>query len=443
MRLLSIETSCDETALAILEIDNQASQSQATELNLEKLEIQVIDSAINSQIEIHKKYGGVYPSLAKREHAKNLIPLFEKINGNASSLDVKKNFTAESTSTRPEIRTEIDTEPKMQKCKEILEREPELFAMFKEYIPKINKPDFDMITVTNGPGLEPALWVGINFARALSYYFDIPMLPINHMEGHIFSVLKNSTGLQFPAIALLISGGHTELILIKKIGDYEIVGQTRDDAVGEAFDKVARIMSLPYPGGPEISKLAELARQKNLQPDFVLPRPMISTKELDFSFSGLKTAVLYLVKKIKENSGSNELDSETKEKIALEFENAVTEVLINKTEKALKKYSAKNLIIGGGVISNIHIRKSFDKISTVSNPTISDSDISDSSISDSAISVSTGSFLGEKNLKIFLPPKELATDNAVMIGIAGFIKSTYTRPEICPEIVATGNLRLK
>jgi N6-L-threonylcarbamoyladenine synthase len=263
-----------------------------------------------------------------------------------------------------------------------------------------------MIAVTYGPGLEPALWVGINFARALSYIWQIPVMPTNHMEGHIVSVLKDSQDpIEFPMISLLISGGHTELVLIKNWGEYEIIGQTLDDAVGEAFDKVARLMDLEYPGGPKVSKLAAQARTTELQEDEIsLPRPMLNSGDYNFSFSGIKTAVLYLIQKLQKE---NRFDENMKQAVALDFENAVTEVLFKKTKQAVEQFSACRLIIGGGVIANQHIRDTFSQL----------------------------------DIEVSVPEFELATDNAVMIAMAGYIKSFRCDPEIFPEIKAEGNLK--
>ena len=277
MKILGIETSCDETALSLIEAAGDIVHTR----------IHVLAEAIYSQIEIHKKFGGVFPALAKRAHAKNLIPLIKKI----APAFVNTNHKAIS----------IDEETKIRILK-ILEREPELGEEFMESLPQLGIPNIDAIAVTFGPGLEPALWVGINFASALHELWGIPVIPINHMEGHIVAGIVpikeariSSTPvfpITFPALALLISGGHTELVLVRAWSDYEIVGQTRDDAVGEAFDKVARLLGLPYPGGPEISKLADEARAKNITASERLPRPMLRNAGLDFSFSGLKTAVL-------------------------------------------------------------------------------------------------------------------------------------------------------
>jgi N6-L-threonylcarbamoyladenine synthase len=205
------------------------------------------------------------------------------------------------------------------------------------------------------------------------------------------------------ALALLISGGHTEIIKVSKLGEYTVLGRTKDDAVGEAFDKVARMLYLPYPGGPEISKLAEKARASDHTKDIPLPRPMIHSKDLDFSFSGLKTHVLYTLRKIPN------LDEVTKEKIAREFEDAVTEVLISKTRKALLSEEFKMLIIGGGVIANTCIRKAFEKVAD------------------------------EFGIPLYLPLPGLTGDNALMIALAGALRPNAKGPE---SITARGNLSL-
>ena len=233
MRIFAIETSCDETALALVE--GQAIKESGSG---GAFSFTVLKSALLSQALLHSPYGGVYPNLAKREHLKNL---------------------------------------------------PVLFEQFKDEV-------IDAIAVTRGPGLEPALWTGIEFAKKLAAERSLPLIPVNHMEGHLLSSLVQGGKLEavkLPVLALLISGGHTEFVLMRSWFSYEIVGQTLDDAVGEAFDKVARMLGLPYPGGPEISKLAEYARKNNLHSDIKLPRPMLGVKNNDVSFSGLKTAVLY------------------------------------------------------------------------------------------------------------------------------------------------------
>ncbi len=316
-----------------------------------------------------------------------------------------------------------------QKIEKILEREKDLAGELKKFFDGVSKPDIDFIAVTSGPGLEPALWVGISFAKALGLLWNLPVLPINHMEGHIVSVLlnrnneflKEKTGgeetntktetreIKFPAVALLISGGHTELVEIDDWGKYKIIGQTRDDAVGEAFDKVARMLGLPYPGGPEISRLAETARTENLAKKCKLPRPMIHSDDFDFSFSGLKTAVLYYIR------DHDQISETDKQDIAREFEDAVVDVLLHKTTKAIEGVGAKTLIVAGGVISNKKLRKEFEK-------------------------------LGQKysDLSVHIPLHELTTDNSLMIAMAGYV-NVVQNPKLLKnqkEIVAKGNLRL-
>ena len=231
------------------------------------------------------------------------------------------------------------------------------------------------------------------------------------MEGHIFSVLlsEEEKPIQFPALALLISGGHTELVLMKDWGQYEILGQTKDDAVGEAFDKVARVLGLPYPGGPQISKLAELAREKNFEKVAKLPRPMIHSGNLDFSFSGLKTAVLYYVR-------DNPLTNDTQRAdIAREFEDAVVEVLLKKTKEALNETLAKTLVVAGGVIANKKLREEFLKLEKEF-----------------------------RDLIVKTPTGAMSTDNAIMISCAAYINAVL-QPDILkkqPTILANGNLHL-
>lgn len=405
MKILSIETSCDETAISILEAEGVFGD----ENNPPKFKI--LANNLISQIDLHKKYGGVFPALAKREHSKNLIPLLAKT---LTEARLGNPITKDIWHSECQI---------MGKVEKILEREPELLKLFLTYLPTIEIPPIDIIVVTQGPGLEPALWVGINFAKALSLVWNKPLLPINHMEGHLLaSLVKSETKfhsseikeVNFPAIALLISGGHTELILIKDWMNYKKIGQTLDDAVGEAFDKTARMLDLPYPGGPEISKLAQISRTQIWggstsksgevePPQIKLPRPMINTDDFNFSFSGLKTAVLYLVKNLKEKNNWSELPLEIKQMIAQEFEDAVVEVLLKKSQKALEKFGAQTLILGGGVVANSQIRQTFQSLE---NP--------------------------NSTLKVLLPETEFSTDNALMIGIAGYFR--YLRQNPNPTI---------
>ncbi|MDD4989537.1 MAG: tRNA (adenosine(37)-N6)-threonylcarbamoyltransferase complex transferase subunit TsaD [Candidatus Pacebacteria bacterium] len=381
MIILGIETSCDETALSLVESSG----------NLEHPKFKVLSTSLFSQTKLHEIHGGVVPMLAKREHQKNLIPLL-------------KNLLEKANFSNP--KSETQNSKQIEEIKKILEREQELALLFIEYIPTIEKPNVDAIAVTYGPGLEPALWVGVSFAKALSYIWNIPIIPVNHMEGHIVSPLFTAgTKIEFPALALLISGGHTELVLTEKWGEYKVIGKTRDDAVGEAFDKVARLLGLPYPGGPQISILAEKQRQSGIASTLALPRPMINSNDYDFSFSGLKTSVLYKLKEIGKPSEKN------KEEIAREFEDAVTEVLVAKTKQAIEEFGPQSLIIAGGVSANSHIRKSFEKLAEEFPQT-----------------------------KLLIPGKELSTDNAIMIAGAGYINFLLKKES--NSLKAEGNLQL-
>lgn len=399
MKILAIETSCDETALAVLDVKGGAKNPSITTMSHQ----------VASQIALHTQYGGVFPMMAKREHSKNIIPLFRKT--------LEQSFpNIKATNKTQKIDVKFN-----KKIAEILSREPELLEQFLPFITSIKKPAIDMIAVTVGPGLEPALWVGINFARALSFAWDIPVVPVNHMEGHILSFLVPEKKLEskgfklsdfnFPILSLLVSGGHTELVLVKGWNKYKVVGQTRDDAVGEAFDKVARMLDLPYPGGPEISKLAEASRKDKLMvkdEKIKLPRPMIHSSDFDFSFSGLKTAVLYLIRDLKK------IDDNKKKQIAREFEDASIEVLTSKTIKAMKKYSADTLIVGGGVSANMHLRRELE------------------------------SKIKNEKFQVYFPTKELSTDNAIMIGLVGIYKFLKTKKGVrynSKQLVATGNLQ--
>ncbi len=406
MKILAIETSCDETAIAILECSGD--QSSAT--------FSVLGNALISQIEVHKEYGGVFPALAKREHAKNLVPILE------AALEEAELLHEDAQAIPEESRAKIS---------EILAREPGLVEVFFEFVSECEPPEIDAIAVTAGPGLEPALWVGINFAKALALVWDKPLVAVNHMEGHVISALASrnhvappSAGsddelkikdIKLPVLALLISGGHTELVLMKEWLKYELIGQTRDDAVGEAYDKVARMLGLPYPGGPELSKLSESLLMKGfVNPSldegftkpFTLPRPMIDSGTCDFSFAGLKTAVLYLLK------DKPDLSDEEKQHLAHEFENAVADVLWKKTAQALEETGAQTLVIGGGVSANTHIRRVFTREMASSFPAC----------------------------RLLLPAPSLTTDNAIMIALAGYYRAL--RGEFSTEFKADGNRSL-
>ena len=404
MKILAIETSCDETAIAIVEAEGDERAAQFT----------VLGNALLSQIDIHREYGGVFPSLAKREHAKNLVPILEAALEEAELLH-------EDTQAIPE-----ETRAKIS---EILAREPGLAEAFFEFTGECEPPPIDAIAVTSGPGLEPALWVGINFAKALALLWEKPIVAVNHMEGHIFAALAKEASYdaantpsistrfnlviedaKMPVLALLISGGHTELVVMEKWLEYELVGQTRDDAVGEAFDKVARMLSLPYPGGPEISRLAESLRSPlgGFAAKYPLPRPMSGDGTCDFSFAGLKTAVLYLLK------NNPEMSEEEKKHVALEFENAVADVLWEKTARALEKTRATTLTIGGGVSANKHIRRIFTEKIKNEYPDVA----------------------------LRVPSAALTTDNAIMIALAGFYRTLRGDFSESEALSANGNRTL-
>jgi N6-L-threonylcarbamoyladenine synthase len=386
MRILSIETSCDETAISIVEADGVFPHAS----------YRVLGNALFSQIDIHREYGGVFPAVAKREHAKTLVPMLTRALGDASLLQARVSVLT------PETESEITN---------ILSREPGLTEALTGFLEQHERPAIDLIAVTSGPGLEPALWVGINFAKALACAWGVALVPINHMEGHILSSIFTETTLPqiaFPAVALLISGGHTELVLLKDWSIYEKIGETRDDAVGEAFDKVARMLGLPYPGGPEISKKAAIAREKNL-PIFVsLPRPMIDADNCDFSFSGLKTAVRYAIE-------GKTLSEDDIASIAREFEDAVTDVLLAKTRRVVDQHGINTLIVGGGVSANTHIRETCIAFFAKAYP----------------------------HLAVFFPPRHLSTDNSIMIALAGHARASraYTYAD-STDLKADGNLSL-
>lgn len=414
MRILAIETSCDETAIAILDAEGDERAAR----------FRVLGNVLLSQVELHREYGGVYPNLAKREHAKNLVPILEAALEEAELLH-------EDLQAIPEDMRALVTE--------LLAREPGLSEAFFEFIAECEAPAIDAIAVTAGPGLEPALWVGINFAKALALVWNKPIIAVNHMEGHILAGLAResptepvstaSSATRFdlvisdvtlPILALLISGGHTELVVMKEWLTYELIGQTRDDAVGEAYDKVARMLSLPYPGGPEISRLAEAVRQeiqtsdvqnfefRHRMSEFKLPRPMIDSNTCDFSFAGLKTAVLYLLKK------NPNISEKEKTHVAHEFENAVAEVLWKKTSLALQKSGAKTLVIGGGVSANTHIRRTFTEKIKSEHPQVT----------------------------LRIPAPALSTDNAIMIALAGFYRAQKGDFAVSETLVANGNAHL-
>ena len=389
MRILAIETSCDETGIAIVEARGSSSTPKS---------VKVLSNTLISQASLHAEFGGVFPAIARREHAKNIVPLLMHA--------IKEAKLSRKLKTPRVLSKKEETI-----LSKIFHKEPELFAIFKDTLLSLKVPAIDAVAVTSGPGLEPALWVGINTAEALGALWGVPVIPVNHMEGHIVASLMSTTNNgktfslaepKYPSLALLISGGHTELVLMPSRGKYKMLGQTRDDAVGEAFDKVARMLGLGYPGGPEISKLAEKApeHQKLSVP---LPRPMLKSGDFDFSFSGLKTSVLYAIKKFET------LTDRDRELIAKDFEDSVTEVLLAKTLTAAKKYNVKEIILGGGVTANKKIRKVFTEKVAEEMPGTS----------------------------LFIPTVLLSGDNGLMIGVAGLLRSKSKK-----HIVANGTLKL-
>ena len=344
MKILAIETSCDDTGIAIIEVKNR--------------KIKVLTNLLSSQVKLHRKYGGVYPTLAKREHQKNLPKLLKKALAEA----------------------------------------------------KIKNPgkELDLIAVTVGPGLEPCLWVGVNFAQELAERHNLPLLPVNHLEGHLLvnlyqtNLLSKKEGqlrkIKLPALALVVSGGHTQLILMKGINQYKLIGETRDDAAGECFDKTARILGLGYPGGPAIAQLA-----KNKPSKIKLPRPMLHSQDYDFSFSGLKTAVLYKVK-------DKKLKKDDLVALASEIQQAIIDVLIKKTLKGAQDFKVKTIIIGGGVSANQELRQQLKNHKEV-----------------------------KAKFDLLIPEKNLATDNALMIAIAAYY---HAKEKNWKKIKVNANLKV-
>jgi N6-L-threonylcarbamoyladenine synthase len=381
MRVLAIETSCDETGVAIVEAQKNANGISFT----------VLGAALLSQAALHAQYGGVFPNLAKREHEKNLPVMLEEALQKADMLT-----TSEHGLILPNGR--------------------------------ITNLEVDYIAVTHGPGLEPTLWSGINFAENLAKESGKPLVGINHMEGHLISslarldtynshILENMRmfelrDVKLPVLALLISGGHTEFVLMKKWFAYEVIGNTLDDAVGEAFDKVARMLGLPYPGGPELSRNAKRAREKGHESFAKLPRPMITTNNCDVSFSGLKTAALYA---LRDKGGVQNLSQEEKDAFAREFEDTVADVLVAKTRRALTETYAETFVIGGGVAANSHIRERLQTMIAEEFP----------------------------NVEFRLPELSITGDNAIMIAQAALVRALENKLPVPSEpLRAVGNLSI-
>jgi N6-L-threonylcarbamoyladenine synthase len=334
MIVLGIETSCDETGLALY--DTGAWEAGKPP------HLGILGAALHSQIDMHQDYGGVVPELASRDHIRRLIPLLNK---------------ALSASSR-------------------------------------SIADLDAIAYTQGPGLAGALLVGSAFANALAVAIQKPVIGVHHLEGHLLSPLladDQDRRPEFPFIALLVSGGHTQLMLVKGIGQYELLGETVDDAAGEAFDKTAKLLGLDYPGGAALSKLA-MRGKKGV---FDLPRPMMHSGDFDFSFSGLKTAVLHQVKKAQAN---NSEDEAFKANLAHAFVQSAIEVLSHKAIKALEELNCRDLVVAGGVGANIQLREKLTQMAK------------------------------DRGCNVHYPPIELCTDNGVMIAFAGALRLLQINP---------------
>lgn len=310
--IMGIETSCDETAVAIVKNGRE-----------------VVANVVASQIESHKRFGGVVPEIASRHHVEQMTIVLE------------------------EALNEADIEMK----------------------------DISAVAVTEGPGLVGALLVGVNAAKAISFAHGIPLVGVHHIAGHIYAN-RLVTEMVFPAMSLVVSGGHTELVYMKEHGHFEVIGETRDDAAGEAYDKVARTLHLPYPGGPHIDRLAHEG-----EPSIKLPRAWLEDGSYDFSFSGLKSAVINTVHNAEQRG-----ESIRPEDLAASFQDSVIDVLVTKTVNAVKEYKVKQLLLAGGVAANKGLRSALEE-----------------------------AFNENKEIELVIPPLNLCTDNAAMIAAAGAI----------------------
>jgi len=321
MRVLGLETSCDETGAAVYD----------TERGL-------LAHALHSQVAMHAAYGGVVPELASRDHVQRVLPLTRQVLNEAG------------------------------------------FAL----------ADLDGIAYTQGPGLAGALLVGAGVANALAYALGKPVVGVHHLEGHLLSPLLGTPRPAFPFVALLVSGGHTQLFEVAGVGRYRLLGDTQDDAAGEAFDKTAKLLGLPYPGGPALARLATAGQPGRA----TLPRPMLGSGDLDFSFSGLKTAVLTLVRR-DEADGRGPLSSGRKADIAREFEAAVVDVLAAKALAALDATGLRRLVVAGGVGANLTLRARLAAETT------------------------------RRGAEVFYPALEFCTDNGAMIALAGALRLAH------------------
>ena len=346
MIILGIETSCDETAASVVE----GRQGLVT----------VLSNVVSSQIEIHKKYGGVVPEVAAREHVLNILPVIQEALTNA---DITRTYTEKKQSAR--VR------------------------------------GIDAIAVTVGPGLVTSLSVGVETAKSLAYAWKLPVVAVNHIESHLYSNFIDRGKIEFPALVLTVSGGHTILVLMSGHGEYKIIGETRDDAAGEAFDKAASLLGLGYPGGPAIAREAERLKSgirnpkseinskfkiQNSKFGVKLPRPMLESGDFDFSFSGLKTALLYKLQKDKNWQ-------KHRAEYAYEFQCAVVETLVGKTIKAVKRHGVKSVMLAGGVAANYALRAGLKEA------------------------------MEKLNIDFLMPDLKYTTDNAAMVATAGYFKA--------------------
>ncbi|MDP4164308.1 MAG: tRNA (adenosine(37)-N6)-threonylcarbamoyltransferase complex transferase subunit TsaD [Bacillota bacterium] len=310
--IMGIETSCDETAVAIIKNGRE-----------------IVSNVVASQIESHKRFGGVVPEVASRHHVEQVTLVLE------------------------EALTEAG----------------------------ITFSDLDAIAVTAGPGLVGALLIGVNAAKALAFAHNLPLVPVHHIAGHIYAN-RLVTEMKFPLLSLVVSGGHTELVYMKEHGHFEVIGETRDDAAGEAYDKVARTLNMPYPGGPHIDRMAQEG-----QPTIDLPRAWLEEGSYDFSFSGLKSAVINTVHNAEQRGIKIEPQN-----LAASFQQSVIDVLVVKTERAAKEYNVKQVLLAGGVAANKGLREAL-----------------------------TATFSSLEGIELVIPPLSLCTDNAAMIAAAGSI----------------------
>lgn len=357
MKILAIETSCDETGAAIVS------------KNPKENYVKVLSNVVASSLLYHAKTGGIIPDIAAREQLKFIIPVIEKAL-------IKSNLYSP-------------------------------FSKIQLQSSAIYRPDIDAIAVTVGPGLIGSLLVGVETAKTLAYLWNKPVIPVNHLLGHIYAnFVSEKSKIEFPAVALLVSGGHTDLLLMESHNKFKWLGGTRDDAAGEAFDKIGRLLNLSYPAGPTIEKLSERGDASR----FTFPRPMIGSKNFDFSFSGLKAAVWREVKTIKQPaSPQGEFNNLTISNLCASVQKSIIEVLVRKTVKAAKKHNVKSILLGGGVAANEDLRSQLILNTKCSIP----------------------------NTAIFAPQKSLCTDNAAMIGTYALFrpeKTSWTKISANPEL---------